>query len=544
MGYTIVFMVNGEYEIVNVPYGTELSESLTSLDIEGVNHWVYVKDTGSNTQYSFNGLTGLELLTGKTTNLGNSFMKFSFTDKNRLDVEKQAQKAADAKIQFALVLVANFQESSKTSYAVFDANDYAGKLNDRGVSAGKTQDTTIDGEKVANFGSELITKIVVSGETGKDITILPQNPVIMDDVTDNDKFLYLNWFLHTYVGSDSSETLEFKLDLGDFTSGKISYISADWEKYKNTITFHVGDKINGVFYYKDVNSKNASDDDIDGKDIFKNLVAFQYESMLYPSYLANMKITIDFNEYNNSYAFDLAATDALAHVLDPFKAGYALNIWSDAPSNGNKMIDDVDSTYILRKSGDKNQPTKYIIHDNYYSWFDKLTESADFYASFSPLFYFASYESNSADFPNTIYQLGFADQKMLTLDEKAFGNNKVSELLYWSDRADANGKRYDLGAELLFTGEQLDALGITAYNTSDVMPSNYEAGQTFPGNVAGEYRLDCVLTLFGIWQEKSDSSQGGSSGGNDDTNTYLLVGILIVIIILVLAMVVLMRKKN
>ena len=566
MGYTIIFMVNGEYQVVNVPYGTELSETLTSLNTEDVNHWVYVKGkTASITATDYNGLTGLENLNDASTNV--AFEKFSFTDAKRLAVEGQAQSAAgeSTPVDFALVLVANFQSSEKTSYAVFDANDYKGKLLDRSVFADKNQvDTTVDGEKIANFGDdERVKKIVISGEKDKKISILPANPVIMDNATDKEKYLFLNWFLQTTTtttsGSGSAAitttSTTFTLGLGDFgdiAGNKVSYISADWEKYKNTITFHADGKVNGIFYYQDVNSKNASDDDIDGKEMFDKLVAFSYADKLYPRYLANTG-SIDksenstyglyFNDYNSkTFAFDLAATDAFAHVLDPFKAGYYVDTWTDAQSNGKKMIDDVDSSYIERLSGGKLADTEYIQHNHYYAWFDKLTESADFYANFSALGYRIAYNSNSADAPNSVYQIGFADQGMKLLGEKAFSNDKSSTLTSWNDRSDNAGKTYALGADFKFTGEQLDDMGITAYNTNMKNFAGAEAGQTIPAGSAG---ITGALTLFGIWTFNTEGgdNQGGSSSSDDSTNTYLLVGILIVIIILILVMIFLMRRK-
>ena len=556
MGYTIIFMVNAEYEIVNVPYGTELSETLTSLDIEGVNHWVYVKgatgDKAGNVDLTYNGLSGLNALDDNSTN--SAFAKFSFTDAIRLNVEKQAQAAANAStpVDFALVLVANFQLADKTAYTVFDANDYKGQLSDRHVTADKKQvDTTVDGEKIANFGDERVTKIVISGEKDKKISILPANPVIMDDATDKDKYIYLNWFLH--ITSDESTTFVLGLgDFGDIASNKVSYISADWEKYKNTITFHADGKVNGIFYYQDVNSKNASDDDIDGKNIFKNLIAFSYDGMMYPMYLVNTGYTYSsenstyglyFNSYNSDqFAFDLAATDAFAHVLDPFKAGYYVDTWTDAPSNGKKMIDDVDSSYIERMSGGKLADTEYIQHNHYYAWFDKLTESADFYANFLPLGYKIAYNSNSADAPNSVYQIGFADVSMKLLGEKTFSNDKSSTLTSWNDRSDNAGKTYALGADFKLTGEQLDAMGITAYNTDMKCFADKEAGQTIP---AGSEGITGDLTFFGIWAFNTDGGSGdSSSGGDDNTNTYILIGILLVIIILIIVMIVLMRNKN
>ena len=552
MGYTIIFMVNAEYEIVNVPYGTELSETLTSLDIEGVNHWVYVKgatgDKAGNVDLTYNGLSGLNALDDNSTN--SAFAKFSFTDAIRLNVEKQAQAAANAStpVDFALVLVANFQLADKTAYTVFDANDYSRTLYDRYIDEDKSQvDTTVDGEKIANFGDERVKKIVISGEKGKKISILPTNPVIMDDATDKDKYLYLNWFLHSAIpNSDSSGTTPiFVLDLGNFgkfADGKISYISADWEKYKNTITFHVDGKVNGIFYYRDVDSKNASDDDI-GKNLLDKLVAFSYDSKLYPKYIANTKWigdkALDFNLYNSdACAFDLAATDAFAHVLDPFKAGNYLDTWTDAPSNGNKMIDDVNSVYIERNGN----PMGYIVYDSMYQWFDKLTESADFYANFLPLGYRIAYNSNSADAPNSVYQIGFADVSMKLLGEKTFSNDKSSTLTSWNDRSDNAGKTYALGADFKLTGEQLDAMGITAYNTDMKCFADKEAGQTIPAGSAG---ITGDLTFFGIWAFNTDGGSGdSSSGGDDNTNTYILIGILLVIIILIIVMIVLMRNKN
>ena len=109
----------------------------------------------------------------------------------------------------------------------------------------------------------------------------------------------------------------------------------------------------------------------------------------------------------------------------------------------------------------------------------------------------------------------------------------------WNTRPDANGTKYDLGADYKLTGEQLDDMGITAYGFS----SKY-AGETTIIDDKTVY-TGVILTLHGIWEKSSSGSGSGDNNeGNDDsTNTYLLVGILIVIIILILVMIFLMRKK-
>ncbi len=567
-GYQVIFMVNGQYDVVNVAYDTKWGKSdlstMTDLDLEGVKNWVavYSPDAGS-LPASYNGYAVLK--DAKTLSLAN-FKSFNFSSTEIRAVEDDAKGTLEGQ-DFALVLVANFQDADKTSYAIFDANDYSGTLTLAGADKTfatngmtKTQVDTTDNEgtKLANFGNELVTKIIISGKTGDSISTLPANPVILDSVKDKDKFLYLNWFLHTNVGSDNVLTgfldtsNNFSLNLGKFGVGTdektdgVDYISADWEKYKNTITFHADGKVNGIFYYRDVNDGDASKDDI--KDIY-DLVAFLYNDKLYPSYLvsddkdksSNMDYVdssnMDYVDYTNS-DISLAATDAFAHVLDPFKAGNYLEMWTDAPSNGNKMIDDVSSVYIERS----NKPTEYITHEYLYQWFDKLTESADFYANFLPLGYRIAYNSNSADAPNSVYQIGFADVDMKLLGEKTFSNDKSSTLTSWNDRSDNAGKTYVLGADFKLTGEQLDAMGITAYNTDMKYFADKEAGQTIP---AGSEGITGDLTFFGIWAFNTDGGSGdSSSGGDDNTNTYILIGILLVIIILIIVMIVLMRNKN
>ena len=557
-GYQVIFMVNSQYDVVNVAYDTKWGKSdlstMTDLDLEGVKNWVAVYSPAAESlPASYNGYAVLK--DAKTLSLAN-FKSFNFSSTEIRAVEDDAKGTPEGQ-DFALVLVANFQDADKTSYAIFDANDYSGTLTLAGKTFAtngmtKTQVDTTDNEgtKLANFGNELVTKIIVSGKTGDSISTLPANPAILDSVKDKDKFLYLNWFLHTNVGSDNVFTgfldtsNNFSLNLGKFGVGTdektdgVDYISADWEKYKNTITFHADGKVNGIFYYRDVNDGDASKDDI--KDIY-DLVAFLYNDKLYPSYLVSddkdKSSNMDYVDYTN-LDISLAATDAFAHVLDPFKAGNYLDTWTDAPSNGNKMIDDVSSVYIERS----NKPTEYITHEYLYQWFDKLTESADFYANFLPLGYRIAYNSNSADAPNSVYQIGFADVSMKLLGEKTFSNDKSSTLTSWNDRSDNAGKTYALGADFKLTGEQLDAMGITAYNTDMKYFADKEAGQTIPAGSAG---ITGDLTFFGIWAFNTDGGSGdSSSGGDDNTNTYILIGILLVIIILIIVMIVLMRNKN
>src|SRR5699024_10231662 len=125
-GYQIIFMVNGQYDIANVAYGTKWGKfdlsTMTSLDLEGVNNWVAVYEAaiGSNLA-SYNGYA---ILKGSEFGKDN-FNAFNFSNTELRNIEDEAKDVQAKDQTFALVLVANFQEASKTSYAIFDANDYS-----------------------------------------------------------------------------------------------------------------------------------------------------------------------------------------------------------------------------------------------------------------------------------------------------------------------------------------------------------------------------------------------------------------------------------
>ena len=87
------------------------------------------------------------------------------------------------------------------------------------------------------------------------------------------------------------------------------------------------------------------------------------------------------------------------------------------------------------------------------------------------------------------------------------------KLIGWSDRADGEGNKYDLGSSFTRNGEQFEDL---------------ENGE---------------LYLYAVWEKSGSSSGDNTDGGNDNTALYLIAGMLAVIAILAIVGIVLMRRK-
>ncbi|AGN25508.1 hypothetical protein MMINT_00980 [Candidatus Methanomassiliicoccus intestinalis Issoire-Mx1] len=190
-GYYVIFMVNGQFEVVYVPYG-ELSADKCTI-ASNVKYWSYVtyddnyaKDTLNNIQ------------------------TFSFT-KSQIKVIEGLTN--DHKTPIA-VFIGSEYSFNNTAYAVFDAGE-------------------------GNFGNKYVDKMIVSGKassgTTKTTISLPEvSPVYENTVV-----------LVGYVGYKASGESASTFN----GAGFVQTFYADVVPYKYTITFYNGSDVNGIFYY-------------------------------------------------------------------------------------------------------------------------------------------------------------------------------------------------------------------------------------------------------------------------------------------------------
>ena len=276
-GYNIIFMVNGQFEVVYVPYG-ELSSDKTKLDVSGVNHWVSI---------SCEALNAIDVTTSGSAITGaNPFAQFNFSAANNVKtIEDAAKNAASGEDYNAnepiYVLIACFTPSSSTAYALFDANG-------------------------GNFGNQYVEKLIIPGEIKKAISLPSVAPA----------YEKTNVFLG-YAGYNATadSTKEIKQSIYGDKNTLIGYV-ANAEGYKYTITFYNGSDVNGIFYYDAASA--VSDKSLETS----NLVAFSYKGTAY---------SIDDKTDDAKKAFN--------NVLFPAKDGYTITQWKDA--DGNVMLDKV-----------------------------------------------------------------------------------------------------------------------------------------------------------------------------------------------------------
>ena len=236
--YNVVFMVNGKYEVVKVPYG-ELSADLCTLDVSGLNRWVSVNMENYKS--------------GVFTN--KSFTTFNFNSSTSIkNVEDNAKSEG-----IAAIFVAVFTTQSSTSYAVFDAD----------IASGKD----------ADFGNKDIDKIIISGEDGKNIPL----PGVVPSV--DAKAILVDWNSSIEKTSKSSNYYTYtELSEGVNTNGTTIYNNFDktsvltytaiWASYDYTITLYSGNDVVGVLY--------VNKGDISTFETFKNKIrAVQYKGIIY-----------------------------------------------------------------------------------------------------------------------------------------------------------------------------------------------------------------------------------------------------------------------
>ena len=319
--YKVIFMVNGEFEVVEVPFGTELSASLTKLTADGVDHWV---SPFADNKYVSNSFT--------------TFKEFRFSPDEIEDAE------AAGKTNDAFILIACFQPANKTAYAVFNAGDNA------------------------DFGDELVTTIVIPGEINTPISQLPIAP------QKEGKNVFIGWLTPDYkleegkytytkdvsvdspIAYSSSQEYNKKNDVSSYTAKIVSY--------KWTVSFSADGKVIGVLYYAQGTSNIIS---LDNADLTKNLVAYQYDGKMY-----------DGNDAKNGSD---AAKDAFANIVSPLKAGYKFVQWNDA--DGKKAISDVNAPDITdtdyRSYKDSKQSIEKLTGDiTVYADFDALPYTIEY----------------------------------------------------------------------------------------------------------------------------------------------------------------------
>ena len=221
-GYYVIFMSKGQSEYVYIPFG-ELSADKTTLDIAGVNHWVYITYKDYTTAF---------------TNANIKSFNFASTQ-NVNAVENEANGKTPA-----AVLIACFTPTGSTAYAVFD-----GSKND------------------GNFGNEYVIKIIIPGKAG-DATPLPSsNPVYSSE---DSRTIFLGWERVT-GNSNGNEGVYVSTDkYGE--KDTVNGYAANPQTYTYTITFYDGDKVVGVFYYE----TTAPTDNL-----ISDLVAFEYDGKIY-----------------------------------------------------------------------------------------------------------------------------------------------------------------------------------------------------------------------------------------------------------------------
>ena len=219
--YKVVFMVNGEYEIVTVNYG-ELSADKCPLDITGLSGWYMPKYATSTTSNDYSGFEG-----------------FYFTESNIADLEK---KVTDSKGAYVPVFIAAF--TADPSFAVFNAV----KNND------------------GNFGDKAVTNVVIPVKADSTIPEPAASPVYKE------KTLFLGW-----TGYDTSKKAEdYKNEVDEVTvADKVITFSASVTTYKYLITFYDGDKSVGIFYM------STGTGLVDENSLKTDIAAIQYDGNLY-----------------------------------------------------------------------------------------------------------------------------------------------------------------------------------------------------------------------------------------------------------------------
>ena len=236
-GYSVVFMINGQYEVVFVNFG-ELTANATTLNISGVNHWAWIP---------FSGEDSLASITGDVVANDNLFNILNFDAPSSvaaIETLAAADSYTDPDAPVAAI-VACFESPANTAYAVFDA--VTGYFGD----------------------NELIKKIVVSGKADTSTTsesnaasvVMPSvNPVFGANTV-------FTGYTNYIVGNEVA-----KYDGLNTTK----YFSASSKSYNYTITFQDGENVVGILYMDAVTTSLTIDSLYGAK-------ALQYNGNVYSS---------------------------------------------------------------------------------------------------------------------------------------------------------------------------------------------------------------------------------------------------------------------
>ena len=277
-GYNVVFMVNGQYEVKFVEFG-KLSEDLCTLDVSGLNHWVWIPFNDVETSVLGTGakMTGLEQIEAGAN--GSSFQTFSFASQSNIDtVEKVATTVTDSDVP-SVVFVACFESAPSTAYAIFSANASAIK---------------------GHFGdNESIDRIVVPGKGAAD----PKDAATISKPVSNPIYDGKKVF----IGYDS-----YSADTKYGAANNVVIYSANAKPYDHIISFYVDNETSVIVYY--TGTLNSSD--INGT---TQLVAFEYGGKIYDT--------------------AKSVTSKAIEALNPTKDGYNFVQWNDV--DGKKVLSDI-----------------------------------------------------------------------------------------------------------------------------------------------------------------------------------------------------------
>ena len=324
---------------------------------------------------------------------------------------------------------------------------------------------TYDGEKVdvsGNFGNEYVTKMIIPGKVGNTISLPSSNPVYNNEES---RTVFLGWMSgsNPYSSTDKYGTTTKVYD-------------AKPQPYTYTITFYDGNDVVGILYY----SGTAPTTDLKSS----SFVAFEYDGKVYDA--ADLKANHDTDAYKS-------AEKIYDSIVTPDKDGYYITQWNDADKN--KVIE-------FKWSNDNISSTKIDIKD--------MKDDLNLYAQFEAKEYVIQYKNTYNGATST--QIVKVDETVKLYGDSTFVYAGYT-LIGWSDRADGEGNKYDLGSSFTRNGEQFEDL---------------ENGE---------------LYLYAVWEKSGSSSGDNTDGGNDNTALYLIAGMLAVIAILAIVGIVLMRRK-
>ena len=456
-GYYVIFMVNGQFEYVYVPFG-DLSADKTTLDITGVNHWVWMKYDVAESTDDYKG--------GKFTSGGSGTIN-SFNFASTTNIKSIENEAKDKGKTPAAVLIACFTPSSSTSYAVFDASSYTyAKTNaESSLKVNPIDDQTIKG----TFGNEYVQYLIIPGKSGDKISVPSIKPVYDED----SKVLFISWNKYPAVtgiqmGSDYPVIVTAYSEK-DVYGKDIAQYSANAVKYDYTITFYDGDEVVGTFYYDTIPTTN----------ITSGLVAFEIDGKAYEAIPGD-----------DGLVLTEEAGKAYENILVPDKDGYYITQWNDADNN--KDIE-------FKWADGKISSIKVDIKD--------MKDDLNLYAQFKAEKYDIVY-TNTYGNVGSMSQTASVDETVKLYSDSTFVYDGY-KLTGWSDRPDGNGTNYDLGASFTLNGEQYEDLKdgkVTLYAVWEKLGSGSGTGGNTGGDndntalylIAGMLAVIAILAIVGI----------------------------------------------